>query len=255
TGFSIDEPSDGLESVGCEACHGPGERHSYEPMKENIKGKISEDVCVQCHTDKYSPGFMDVFELIMPKIDHNQGAISMKELLEERMALSTIKPTVDLFVMSYCPFGVMAENALIPLINKFKGKVDFNLYFIAEEEKEKQKISNVQSRFKSMHGEKEVIENMRQVVIGHYYKDKLFDYILERNKKLRGDWEDAARKVGVDPANIQKIVESEEGAVLFGNNIKKCQELDIHASPTLMVNSVKLSNSIIYIKKGQRKSM
>ncbi len=246
TGYSLTKPKEELRSVGCETCHGPGERHSYEPTKENIRGKVSKEICAQCHTHEYSPGLMDVIELVMPRVDHRQKAASIRDILDERISLSYAKPTVDLFVMSYCPFGVMAENTLIPLIDEFGSKINFNLYFIAEEEKKPAK--DVWSRFKSMHGEDEVMEDMRQVVIGKYHSDKLFDYILERNKSLRGNWEDTARKVGVDPAKVQKILESEEGAILFRDNIRRCHELGIRASPTLMINSVKLPNSVIYSK-------
>jgi hypothetical protein len=169
----------------------------------------------------------------------------MEDILEDRVS-GLLKPTVDLFVMSYCPFAVAAEEKLIPLIKKYEDQVDFSLYFIADEDEGKETARNVASRFSSMHGQTEVIEDIRQVVIGKYYSDKLLDYILERNRDLKKNWVDCARKLDIDPERVQKVMASEEGAMLFRDNIKKSQELGIKGSPTIMVDSARLPNSIIY---------
>ena len=39
---------------------------------------------------------------------------------------------VELFVMSRCPYGVQAENALFPAIDQMGDAVDFHLHFIGE---------------------------------------------------------------------------------------------------------------------------
>ncbi|HTY44247.1 MAG TPA: hypothetical protein VMC80_03315, partial [Patescibacteria group bacterium] len=41
----------------------------------------------------------------------------------------TDKPTVELFVMSYCPYGTQMEKAIIPVLNLLKDKVNFTLRF------------------------------------------------------------------------------------------------------------------------------
>lgn len=50
------------ESVGCEACHGPGGAHATAPSKDNIVGLgescpvcVIEAVCTSCHTSEWDP--------------------------------------------------------------------------------------------------------------------------------------------------------------------------------------------------------
>jgi hypothetical protein len=45
-------------------------------------------------------------------------------------AVKADRPVVDLFVMSYCPFGLQAEKAFVPLIDKFKKSTDINVKFV-----------------------------------------------------------------------------------------------------------------------------
>lgn len=255
TGYKIDQPKEEFKSVSCETCHGPGKEHSFAPTKENIRGKVPLSICAHCHTEEHSPGFMKVAHLAIPMVNHSQKRVSIKEILERRIN-SPVMPTIDLFVMSYCPFGAAAEEKLIPILKEFKDKVNFNLYFIAEENKEEKasgtrgSLSSSQgssaSRFKSLHGQAEVIEDIRQVVIAKYYKDKLFDYLEERNKNLKKNWEDCAKKLQIDKGRVKKLAGSEEGAMLFLDNIKKSQELNIKASPTIMIDSIKLKSNILY---------
>ena len=45
----------------------------------------------------------------------------------------TDRPKVDLYVMSFCPYGNLAEDTLLPAYNLLKNKVDFNVHFIVDE--------------------------------------------------------------------------------------------------------------------------
>lgn len=59
------------------------------------------------------------------------------------------KPTVQLFVMSYCPYGLQEEKGLIPAVQALGNKINFKLEFVSY----------------SMHGQKEVNENLLQYCI------------------------------------------------------------------------------------------
>ncbi len=55
TGYGAPKVSQAqLRNVQCEACHGPGEGH---PDQKKKLGKISEDLCLQCHNTANSPNF------------------------------------------------------------------------------------------------------------------------------------------------------------------------------------------------------
>ncbi len=61
----------------------------------------------------------------------------------------TNKPKVELFVMSYCPYGLQMQKAYLPALDLLKNKADIDVKFVSY----------------AMHGEKEVTENTRQYCI------------------------------------------------------------------------------------------
>jgi len=61
----------------------------------------------------------------------------------------TDKPTVELFVMAYCPYGTQAEKGILPAVRTLGDKIDFKVRFV----------------YYAMHGQKEVYENLAQYCI------------------------------------------------------------------------------------------
>ncbi|MDO8529401.1 MAG: hypothetical protein Q7S18_01910 [bacterium] len=70
-------------------------------------------------------------------------------------------PDVELFVMSYCPYGLQAEKGLLPVIQKLGSKVNFKLEFVDY----------------TLHGKKEFDENLNQYCIQKEEAGKLKDYL------------------------------------------------------------------------------
>lgn len=233
TGFQIGDQNSTLTGVQCETCHGPGKQHAGNPKKTNIRSGKDTSLCLQCHDSKHSPGFAEVVKLHTKDVDHSREPRNLEELLESRTKRMG-KPTLELFVMSYCPFGIEAEESIIPIVKKFKDKIDFKLRFIAEE---KDTVSSQDiTPFISLHGYPEVAENIRQLLIAQEYPDKYLDYILCRGKKLNKSWEDCAKKFGIDVENIQRLFDTPEAEQLFRENIKRSAELGIKASPTILID-------------------
>ena len=84
------------------------------------------------------------------------------------------KKQLDVFVMSQCPFGVRALDAMDEVLKNFGDEMDFNIHFIADED------PNSPSGFRALHGEPEVRENIRELcAIKHYAKGrKYMEYVL-----------------------------------------------------------------------------
>ena len=225
-----------LKGVQCETCHGPGKQHVGNPKKTNIRSGADTSLCLECHDTKHSPGFTEVVALHTKDVDHSRSPMNLEELLTSRTARMG-KPTLELFIMSYCPFGVQAEEKIIPIVKEFGNKIDFKLQFIAQEKKapSAQDITP----FTSLHGYPEVAENIRQLLIAQEYPEKYLDYILCRGKNLDKSWEDCAEKLGIDVAKIQALFDSREAEQLFRENIKRAAELGIRASPTIFVDGHK----------------
>ncbi len=74
----------------------------------------------------------------------------------------TTKPAVDLFVMSYCPYGTQAEKGIIPVVELLGDKINFNIRFV----------------YYAMHpSQGEVEENLRQYCIQSEQRSKYLDYL------------------------------------------------------------------------------
>ena len=236
TGYHIGDSDSTLKGVQCETCHGPGKQHVGNPKKSNIRSGADTSLCLQCHDSKHSPGFAEVVALHRKDVDHSREPMNLEELLASRIARMG-KPIVELFVMSYCPYGVQAEEKIIPIVKKFGDAIDFKLQFIAQE-KEETSAQEI-TPFTSLHGYPEVAENIRQLLIAQEYPDKYLDYILCRGKKLDKSWEDCAQKLGIDVAKIQAVFDTPEAEQLFRENIARAVVLGVRASPTIFVDNHK----------------
>ncbi len=138
--------------------------------------------------------------------------------------------TLDVFVMSQCPYGVQALNAMQEVLTNFKGAgLAFNVNYIAS--------GNAKNGFNSLHGPAEVDEDLRELcVMKKYAKDaKYMDYVLCRNKDIRStDWEKCA--AGFDAKAIKACAEGDEGKKLLEQNLGLANSLGVNASPTWLAN-------------------
>ncbi len=140
---------------------------------------------------------------------------------------------VDLYVMSRCPWGVKAENVIIPAVKSLRPHVDLRLYFIAQAVAPSDGAA-ASPRFTSMHGEAEVAENLRQVCAMRQDAAKAQDYILARNQSIDDpNWQAAAQKAGLDAKALERCAQGTEGAALLTENLKAHDTRNAQASPTI----------------------
>lgn len=247
TGFQIGDQHSTLKGVQCETCHGPGKQHAGNPKKTNIRSGKDTSLCLQCHDTEHSPGFADVVKLHTKDVDHSREPMNLEELLASRIERMG-NPTLELFVMSYCPFGIQAEEKIMPIVKKYGDKIDFKLRFIAQE---KGMLSQQDiTPFTSLHGYPEVAENIRQLLIVQEYPEQYLDYILCRGKKLNKSWEDCAKKCNIDVEKIERLFDTPEAEQLFRENIKRSAELGIKASPTILVDGHRFSTNQLLRASG-----
>ncbi|PIT94345.1 hypothetical protein COT98_04155 [Candidatus Falkowbacteria bacterium CG10_big_fil_rev_8_21_14_0_10_39_9] len=71
------------------------------------------------------------------------------------------KPVVELFVMSHCPYGTQIEKGIIPVVEALGSKIDFKLKFCDY----------------SMHGDKELKEELNQYCINKEQGTKYLTYL------------------------------------------------------------------------------
>ncbi|MHB0996007.1 MAG: hypothetical protein ACYC2I_06535 [Elusimicrobiales bacterium] len=151
------------------------------------------------------------------------------------------KDTLELFVMSQCPYGVAAENALLEAGRKdlLPAGLKVETHYIGE--------AVVKStggwEFSSLHGQPEWEENARQLYIAAKFPDRFDAYLLERNKDVKsGDWKKAAEAAGV-PVDAVTAGE-EEGKRLLAADFAATSELGISSSPSFILDGKRLVSGL-----------
>lgn len=143
----------------------------------------------------------------------------------------TDKPTVQMFVMSFCPYGKQAENGIGPAMALLGKDVNFEPHFI---------VSMSGDTISSLHGTNEAQEDMRQALIWKYWPDKFWKYVNYVNANatlntISTVWKDAAKAAGLDSSQIESKVAS-EGLTLMKAEAALSQSLDVSSSPTILIN-------------------
>lgn len=155
------------------------------------------------------------------------------------------KPTVDLYLMSFCPYGNKAEDTLASAYDLLKNKVDFNFHYI---------VSSDGDTINSLHGQPEVAQNEREACVLKYFgKDKWMGFVTYVNKNCGSDgscWEAGVKSVGLSSAKIAACVKA-EGTTLMKENEKKSADAGASGSPTMLINGV--STKAVY-KYGDSES-
>ena len=153
-------------------------------------------------------------------------------------APDTEEPKVELFVMSFCPYGQQAENAMIPVVEAMGDDIIVEPRFI---------VSVSDGQVAALHGENEANENMRQAVIWKYYQDSFWDYVSEVNSNcnlndIETCWETQAEAVGIDVEDV-KTKTDEEGVALMEADTELANTYGARSSPTLIINGEKYVGS------------
>jgi hypothetical protein len=140
-----------------------------------------------------------------------------------------MKKSLDLFVMSHCPYGTKAMLAVKEFADAFGKDAAVSVHYIGD---------SANGKLESMHGPDEVTDDLREVcAIQHYGQNQKFlDFLACRSKDLKADWKDCTGKNGIDAGVIQKCVDS-EGNGLLTASFDVASKLKIQSSPTFLVNN------------------
>ena len=98
-------------------------------------------------------------------------------------------PEVELFVMSYCPYGTQAQKGMLPAVQALDDSIDFNMRYVSY----------------LMHGEKEAHENTRQYCIDEEQGDKYMDYMTCFLDS--GNSDECLNEANIDENKLQSCVE------------------------------------------------
>lgn len=176
--------------------------------------------------------------------------VKRKEALEKPIQLLGVeegKPQLDFFVMSFCPFGIQAENGIIPVQEMIGDAAKFVPRFVIYGSGNGCITDDDGSQFCSLHGREELDEDIRQMCIWQEEPDKFFPYIklvadgygdkTITQSNIVNKWEDLATSVGIDTAKINACFNDEarvKEMLRKESNLNK--ELGVRGSPSIFVD-------------------
>ncbi len=142
---------------------------------------------------------------------------------ENPQAPKSDKPKVELFVMSYCPYGTQAEKGIIPVFELLKDKIDSSIRFVHY----------------VMHGDKETQENFRQICIREEQSDKFLNYLkcfLED-----ANYSKCLTEAGINTVSLEDCIENRvEDYYKVDSDLS--QGYGVRGSPTLVINGQIISS-------------
>jgi len=157
------------------------------------------------------------------------------------------KPKVSLYYMSYCPYGIQAMQGLAPAIKLLGDSVDFEPHFVIYENYRGGGADYCldDGKLCSMHGIKELNEDVRQACLWKYEKEKFFDYTLCTMSdcslsNIETCWKTCADKYDVDVSKTEKCLE-EEAVALMTKERELNAKNGVSGSPSIFVNDVRYS--------------
>ncbi len=150
------------------------------------------------------------------------------------------KATAELFVMSFCPYGVQAEQTMKSVVDAIGSKADIKVRFIASVE------GTTADSVQSLHGINEAMEDLRQLCIMKYYPDKYWSYLMDVDQNcypnsrdataLDACWKAAAQNQSIDASKIDTCSKGQEGLDLMKLDEAAANKYGVSGSPTLVIN-------------------
>lgn len=196
---------------------------------------------------KFFPQVMDVaeYEVKAKEQEAQQQAAEVKSLAE----IPKLEKTVaELFVMSFCPYGVQAEQVMAPVVDLLGDKADIQIRFIASVP------GNDLDQVQSLHGKIEGIEGARQLCVAkNYDTDTFWNYLKAINNDCypiyrNGEdayevcWKKAAVAAKVDTGKIESCLKN-EGAALIKAEDESAKGYGVSGSPTLIINGARYNGA------------
>ena len=210
-----------------------------------LKIDITSDV-VESYLTKdgrfFFPQALDINQISAAKTGTDAKAPANASTPSASVSKKSDKPVVELFVMSYCPYGTQIEKGILPVAKTLGNKIDFQIKFCSY----------------AMHGEKELRENLLQYCIEKDQASKYQAYLscfLENS-----DSATCLTKTGVDEKAASACVSKTDNAFKVMSNftnkvgyqgsfpafdIQKAdnEKYSVAGSPTLIINGEEIQSA------------
>ena len=125
-------------------------------------------------------------------------------------------PTMQVFVMSYCPYGLQMMKGMLPAWRLLGEKANFELRFVSY----------------TMHGVKEDTENSRMICIREEQSSKLVDYLECFTDS--GDANSCILTAGIDKSSLEDCMDSRASGYMETDKALNTQ-YGVQGSPTIVI--------------------
>lgn len=159
----------------------------------------------------------------------------------------TDKPTVQVFYMAFCPYGIQAIEGMAPVAKLLGDKVDIQPHYVIYPNYQGGSADYCMDNGNicSMHGIQELHEDIRQVCVYRDQKDKFWDYttcVMTDCSVSNVDtcWTTCATKTGIDQTKINDCF-TKDGIALMTAEKQLNTDKGVEGSPTIFINGADYS--------------
>ncbi|MFP3949540.1 MAG: DsbA family protein [Candidatus Micrarchaeia archaeon] len=170
---------------------------------------------------------------------------------------TSAEPEVYLFLMSNCPYGNLAENAIVDVVGLLEGNVSFEPVYIIYDESVHPSYSadsgeclvdENNETYCSMHGLYELEQGIREKMIYNRYGEATWaEYATAVNsecfdtgKDIETCWKTVAEAQGINTTEIEESFDSEKYTILEREKQITFSTQNF-GSPSMIINGVKYS--------------
>jgi len=163
----------------------------------------------------------------------NTGTEVTTTTTQSTVVPKTDKPTVGLYIFSYCPAGTAALDSYAIVEKLLGSKADMRVKF-----------------FSNMHGDHELQQNEIQECIQESEPSKYWDYASKYVQEVynkcgatrdvncdKNESMNLMQKVGIDSEKIMNCVK-ENGETLYSNDKNDASKFNLESSPSLVINDL-----------------
>jgi len=243
---------DPSEKVALEAIKSLTQKMEYarkNPIWDSIK---LSGVVVQQGTNWVIQSGGDIFTLVGGKLEELKslkgnlvvanGCVKVPGQFEVASFVKKKENTLELFVMSFCPFGQKAEAKLLAFIDSTnamaKPKIEVH-YIFYKQQKEGKDV------FFTLHGEEEMVEDLVQMAIRDHYPQIFQIYLRVRATDDSTPWQQLVENLGLRPSDeaaIEKLITTRRDEMIK-NECKYAVQYGItDGSPSYVWESEQVSN-------------
>ncbi len=163
-----------------------------------------------------------------------------RPVISEYVENEEVPHRVDVFVAPMCPYSLQFERLFFRdfvrggqfVPNDSVKAVNFHIM-----------IKSDGVHYHMLHGQAEVEEVRRQLVVRQFFADRFFDYLRCRAENIQGDWTVCAQAAGIDTAKLRELV-SQKSDSLIREEIEVLSRYIVDSTPTFIYKNKYRFNSL-----------